>query len=334
MSGARTTCMPSRAGAPAVAHPGWGSWSAGRTPTSPASSPAATSWRRWRRSPAPGSSAWTSGPGRGSGLTRSPSPWPSSRSTRSMAGSPSRSTSRWGCDLPGAPVPRHRRQPDHDGDSRRGRRGGARAPRGPRRAPVLPVLATRAPGEPLRRRPRRARRRRGPLALHGGGLGAGLKHRPARGARRPALPAADAVLTVSYWPRETPPLPLTDLTVGSVTRTLLETLARELADAEAQLQTVYDSAFLDTAEGRSLDRVVALLGIDRRPPDTPQGKVRFHRRSGSAGLRTIPPVDAGALDRLAHAIAGIDRVVNEAPTHRPAEGERDEQLRAGAPSPA
>ena len=192
-----------------------------------------------------------------------------------------------------------------------------------------------------------------------------LRFRP----RRPR-PAGGTVLTVSYWPRETPPLPLTDLTVGSVTRTLLETLARELADAEAQLQTVYDSAFLDTAEGRSLDRVVALLGIDRRPPDTPQGKVRFHRRSGSAGLvtipvgtevltadaeryattreavlqrgetsvevtvaateRTIPPVDAGALDRLAHAIAGIDRVVNEAPTHRPAEGERDKQLRARA----
>ena len=192
-----------------------------------------------------------------------------------------------------------------------------------------------------------------------------LRFRP----RRPR-PAGGSVLRVSYWPRDVPPVPLTDLGVGSVTRTLLETLARELADAEAQLQVVYDSAFVDTAEGRSLDRVVGLLGIERRPADVPVGSVRFTRRAGTAGLvtipvgtavltakgvrylttreatlqagessaevavagegRTTPLVGAGELDRPALALAGVERVGNEAPTFQPAGPEDDTALRARA----
>jgi Baseplate J-like protein len=192
-----------------------------------------------------------------------------------------------------------------------------------------------------------------------------LRFRP----RRPR-PAGGTVLRVSYWPREVPPLPLTDLGVGSVTRTLLETLAREVADAEAQLQVVYDSAFVETATGRSLDKVVGLLGIDRRPADVPVGKVRLHRRPGTAGLVTIavgtvlltregdrylttreatlhdgessveipvagegpatPPVPVGALDRPAQALAGVDAVRNDSATYRPTEQETDDALRARA----
>jgi hypothetical protein len=192
-----------------------------------------------------------------------------------------------------------------------------------------------------------------------------LRFRP----RRPQ-PAGGTVMRVSYWPRDVPPIPLTDLNVGSVTRTLLETLAREVADAEAQLQVVYDSAFVDTAEGRSLDRVVALLGIERRAADTPRGKVRFHRKAGAAGQVTIPAgtemlsldgarygttaeavlqpgetsvdvpvagerpstplVEARALDRPARALAGIDRVANDAATFRPTAPETDDELRTRA----
>lgn len=192
-----------------------------------------------------------------------------------------------------------------------------------------------------------------------------LRFRP----RRPR-PAGGSVLRVSYWPRDVPPVPLTDLGVGSVTRTLLETLSRELADAEAQLQVVYDSAFLDTATDRALDRVVALVGIERRRADVPVGKVRFLRLPGAAGqvsvpvgtvvltakgarylttreatlsagetsvevpvageTRATPLVAVGELDRPALSLAGVDRVVNDAPTFRPAGPEEDEQLRARA----
>lgn len=192
-----------------------------------------------------------------------------------------------------------------------------------------------------------------------------LRFRP----RRPR-PAPGSTILVSYWPAETPPVPLTDVSIGSVTRTLLETLARELADAEAQLGIVYESAFVETATARSLDRVVALLGITRRRADTPLGKVRLHRRSGTSGLVTVPVgtevltaegaryrttrevvlqrgetsvevavaglerstplVEAGALDRLSQAVAGIDRVGNDAPTHRAATAETDDELRARA----
>lgn len=187
--------------------------------------------------------------------------------------------------------------------------------------------------------------------------------------RRPR-PAGGSLLKVSYWPRDVPPVPLTDLGVGSVTRTLLETLAREVADAEAQLQVVYDSAFVDTATDRALDRVVALLGIERRPADVPIGKVRFQRRPGTAGLvtipvgtvvlsakgarylttreatlqagessvevsvagesRTTPLVGAGELDRPALSMAGVDKVANEAPTFQPTGPEPDDALRARA----
>jgi hypothetical protein len=41
--------------------------------------------------------------------------------------------------------------------------------------------------------------------------------------------------------------PLEALTPGSVTRTLAETFARELAKLYEQLGELYDSAFLDTA---------------------------------------------------------------------------------------
>ena len=192
-----------------------------------------------------------------------------------------------------------------------------------------------------------------------------LRFRP----RRPR-PAGGSLLRVSYWPRDIPPVPLTDLGVGSVTRTLLETLARELADAEAQLQVVYDSAFVDTATDRSLDRVVSLLGIERRLADVPVGKVRFERRAGTAGLvtipvgtvvltakgarylttrettlqsgessvevtvagegRTTPVVGAGELDRPALSLAGVDKVTNEAPTFQPTGPEEDDALRARA----
>ncbi len=187
------------------------------------------------------------------------------------------------------------------------------------------------------------------------------------GGRRP-VPGSTVV--VNYYPVHTDPLPLTDLNVGSVTRTLMESFARELALAYLQLEHVYDSAFLETAEGGSLDRVVALVGVRRLPPALPVARLRFSRQTGSAGRVTVPsgtavtddkgnryltvreltlepgeasrevfaagdgpgtePVEAGALNRLEVLVAGISEVTNPEPARRQSAPETDEQLRERA----
>lgn len=101
-------------------------------------------------------------------------------------------------------------------------------------------------------------------------------------------PATDTDVTINYYPRNTDPTPLTDLNVGSVARTLLEAVSKEMALLYAQLNLVYDSAFLETATGSSLDRVVALLGYQRFRAGRPVGSVTFSRRIGAIGSITIP----------------------------------------------
>jgi uncharacterized phage protein gp47/JayE len=105
------------------------------------------------------------------------------------------------------------------------------------------------------------------------------------GGRRPA-PGTD--VRVNYYPRTTDPTPLTDVNVGSVVRTLVEAVSTELALVYAQLNLAYESAFLETATGSSLDRVVALLGYSRFRAGRPVGSVRFGRRPGSVGDVSIP----------------------------------------------
>ena len=79
-------------------------------------------------------------------------------------------------------------------------------------------------------------------------------------------PIPGTTLTVNYYPTQIArPVPLTDLNVGSVARTVLETFAREIAQDEQYLNLIYRSAFLDTAEGSGLDKVVALIGVTRLP---------------------------------------------------------------------
>ncbi|HMI99525.1 MAG TPA: hypothetical protein VK488_06820 [Gaiellaceae bacterium] len=57
---------------------------------------------------------------------------------------------------------------------------------------------------------------------------------------------------------------LRDLAPGSVTRTLAETFARELAELYERLEETYESAFLETATGESLELLVDGL-CPRRP---------------------------------------------------------------------
>lgn len=183
-------------------------------------------------------------------------------------------------------------------------------------------------------------------------------------------PVPGSTLIINYYPVQTDPVPLTDLQVGSVVRTVLETIGVELALTYQQLEQVYKSAFVETAEGDSLDKVVTLVGVQRLPNGRPTAKLRFSRRSGTAGAVTIPTstpvtddkgnryltvaeatmepeestreitataesgstpeVGKNALRFLEAAVAGISEVTNPEPSKRLTEPETDDALRTRA----
>lgn len=183
-------------------------------------------------------------------------------------------------------------------------------------------------------------------------------------------PPTGSTVVVNYYPSQARPAPITDLNVGSVARTLLEAVARELALVELQLEAVYRSAYVESAQGTSLDKVVALVGIVRRPGGVPTARVRFTRSAGSSGRITVPvgtvvadahsnryattvplvlevgeesrevlaaavspatpAVGAGELDRLEVLIAGIGEVGNESPAAAAGGAESDDDLRRRA----
>ncbi|HEX8272634.1 MAG TPA: baseplate J/gp47 family protein [Longimicrobiaceae bacterium] len=116
-------------------------------------------------------------------------------------------------------------------------------------------------------------------------------------ARADGTPAPDAV-----WPDEgTPfyvnydhagqaahPPALTDRNPGSVTRILAESMAREYAVLSRQLEAVYRAGFVDTATGRDLDALVALVGVERRGRANAAGTVVFARSTPSPADVFVP----------------------------------------------
>ena len=115
-------------------------------------------------------------------------------------------------------------------------------------------------------------------------------------------PAPDTDIRVSYYPRTTDKAAVTDLNVGSVVRTLVEAMSKELGILYRQLDLVYDAGFVESATASSLDRVVALLGLKRFRAGRPAGTVTFGRRAGLPGLVVIPagtPV-TDATDKIAY----------------------------------
>lgn len=83
--------------------------------------------------------------------------------------------------------------------------------------------------------------------------------------------------------------PLTDLNVGSVTRTLSEAVGREIATVYQEINEAYLAGFIDTATGTSLDLVVSILGVVRKTKEFAIGLVTFFRDPAStAGSITIP----------------------------------------------
>ena len=101
----------------------------------------------------------------------------------------------------------------------------------------------------------------------------------------PAVPAAGAVwpdpgtdVWVGFDRQPGGPAPvLNDRNPGSVTRTLAESFAREYAVMSHQLDAIYQAAFVDTAGGRDLDQVAALVGVERRSATHARGEVLFRR---------------------------------------------------------
>lgn len=79
-----------------------------------------------------------------------------------------------------------------------------------------------------------------------------------------------------------------DLTKSSTFSSLAKVLAAVLSENQEQsLQDVYDSGFLDTAEGSDLDKVVAIIGIKRRPAIHSTGVQRFISDTPVTGDKTI-----------------------------------------------
>ncbi|MEM9493772.1 MAG: hypothetical protein AAGC55_31790, partial [Myxococcota bacterium] len=77
--------------------------------------------------------------------------------------------------------------------------------------------------------------------------------------------------------------PITDVHVGSVSRTLTEAISREMALFFAKLERVYRDAFVDTATGDALDQLVALLGLKRIRAGFPTVTLTFARATPAPG---------------------------------------------------
>jgi len=88
-------------------------------------------------------------------------------------------------------------------------------------------------------------------------------------------PDEDTVFTVRYVFAGASGI--SDLNPGSVVRTIVEAISRDIEYLYLQMEQAYLSGFLDTASGDALDLVVSILGIKRKPPQPSSGYVTFGR---------------------------------------------------------
>lgn len=70
---------------------------------------------------------------------------------------------------------------------------------------------------------------------------------------------------------------VTDVNPGSVVRTIVESISREIDYLYEQLNQAYLAGFIDTATGSALDLVVSILGVERKPAEHATGRVTFGR---------------------------------------------------------
>lgn len=81
---------------------------------------------------------------------------------------------------------------------------------------------------------------------------------------------------------------LTDRNPGSIVRLLAESFAREYAVISKQLDAIYKGAFVDTATGRDLDQVAALVGVERRQATFASGSAVFTRSTPAPADIFVP----------------------------------------------
>ncbi len=86
------------------------------------------------------------------------------------------------------------------------------------------------------------------------------------------------------------PFGLSDVSSGSVIRTITEAIGREIDYLYSQMDHMHISGFLDTATGEALDMVVAILGMKRKPPQPSSGLVTFGRGTPPESLTTTGEV--------------------------------------------
>ena len=117
-------------------------------------------------------------------------------------------------------------------------------------------------------------------------------------------PYDDTTFYVDYFRPATlaAPSPLTDINVGSVTRTLTEAIGREIATVFQEIYSAYLQGFVDTAQGTSLDYVVSILGVVRKGAEYATGLATFLRAPAIDGDITIPDLTQ---------VATADRIVFE-----------------------
>jgi hypothetical protein len=102
-------------------------------------------------------------------------------------------------------------------------------------------------------------------------------------------PADNTTFYVDYFrPATAAPSPLTDINVGSVTRTLTEAIGREIATVFQEIYKAYLAGFVGTAQGQSLDYVVSILGVVRKGAEFATGLATFLRDPAVDGDVTIP----------------------------------------------
>lgn len=75
------------------------------------------------------------------------------------------------------------------------------------------------------------------------------------------------------------PTGITDINPGSVVRTIVSSVSREIEFLYEQLNQVYLAGFIDTATGSALDLVVSILGVERKPAEQASGMVTFGRNT-------------------------------------------------------
>lgn len=105
-----------------------------------------------------------------------------------------------------------------------------------------------------------------------------------------ARPEDETIFYVDYFrPASASRSPLSDINVGSVTRTLSEAIGREVATVYQQIKQAYLAGFVDTAKGQALDLVVSILGVKRKTKEFAVGLVTFFRDPAAGdGNITIP----------------------------------------------